>query len=258
MRYSTRRGFLRSSSVVGAIGIAGCSQITGGNSVEDSDGDGKDDSHRDPEEQDSSNERDSTDAMGEAKNSIAVDGFEDGNIRRYSGDLNGFNVQSSVAANGNYALKGQVKDGDNQSISRSVKFSQPNNVQGYVKVIRGGGNENAHIKYLNGGKSGSTLLHINFRMNEGSDGYGDVSGSPKLDINGTIVSSDIGYDEWYLVTMRNIDWENEVVGQVLLDQRVIAEQIDFQESGSDIDTVSLKVNDWGNEIGYFDDVSVGY
>ena len=258
MRHSTRRKFLRLSSVVGAIGIAGCSQITGGNSVEDADGDGKDDSQRDSDEQDSPIERDSTDSMAKVKNPMAVDGFEDGNIDRYSGDLNGFNIQSSVVANGNYSLKGQVKDGDNQSISRSVKFTQPNNVQGYVKVIRGGGNENAHIEYLNGGKSGSTLLHINFRMNEGSDGYGDESGSPKLDINGTIVSSDIGYGEWYLVAMSDIDWENEVVGQVLLDQRVIAEQIDFQESGSEVDTVSLKVNDWGNEIGYFDDVSVGY
>lgn len=56
MRDSTRRRFLRTGGVVGIAGLTGCSQITGGGGVKDTDGDGVIDSEdyapRDPDVQD--------------------------------------------------------------------------------------------------------------------------------------------------------------------------------------------------------------
>jgi hypothetical protein len=53
---STRRRFLRTGGVVGIAGLTGCSQITGGNDIKDTDGDGVIDSEdyapRDPDVQD--------------------------------------------------------------------------------------------------------------------------------------------------------------------------------------------------------------
>lgn len=184
-----------------------------------------------------------------------LDGFEDGNIEEYYGDIDGFEAQKSVVRNGEWSLKGQVQNGDNKEIYREIGFTQPNKVQGYVRVDRGGGNENAHITYFNNGESGSPVLHINFTMNEGSDYYGDESGDPQLEVNMEYII-DVEYSRWYFVELRNINWESETVGEVLVDGNVEETNINFQESASSIDTLRLKVNDWGNETGYFDDVSV--
>lgn len=196
-------------------------------------------------------------SVGSPDSSGEIDGFEDGNFSEYAGDVDGFEVQSSVVANGEYALRGQVQNGDNKAIHRNVGFTQPNRVQGHVRVSAGGGNENAKISYLDGGSSGNLILHIDFYMNAGSDGYGDESGQPELQINGTTVSDDIEYDTWYAVALESIDWETETVGEVSLDGSVVARDVAFQESAPGVDTLRLKVNDWEDEIGWFDDVSVG-
>jgi len=264
---STRRQFLRTGGVVGMVGLTGCSQITGGNDIKDTDDDGVIDSEdyapRDPDvqdaedveesnpiEQDEGNQEQTSDDPEQT--SMTVDGFEDGNIDEYTGEISGFEVQQSVVANGVNALKG---DGDNTSIFRDVSLSQPSRVQGYGRVERGGGNENAHISYFNGGSSGSKILEINFFMNRGSDGYGDTSGEPKLVVNRTDVC-DISYSTWYLVELEDINWGEERVGEVKVDGDVKAEDIDFHNSGSTIDTLRLKVNDWEDELGYFDDISI--
>lgn len=187
---------------------------------------------------------------------IGVDGFEDGDISEYSGQTGGFQVQQSVVKNGNWALKGQVQSGDNQEIYRSVNFSHPSRVQGYVRVGHGGGNENAQIFYHADGPDGSHPIHIDLSMNHGNSGFGDTSGEAKLLVNGQEIM-DIVYDEWYFVELNEINWNAEIVGKVSVDRSVKAENVAFEDSASSIDTISFRVNDWGDEPGWFDDVSVG-
>lgn len=186
-----------------------------------------------------------------------VDGFEDGDISEYSGDRRGFEVQQSVVANGARALEGRVRNGVNRTIYRNVGFSRPSRVQGYAMVENGGGNEDTQIVYHSGGTTGTAPIRIDLNMNYGNDGFGDTSGEQKLLVNGTVVLDDIDYDRWYLVELERIDWHGETVGAVRVDGRLRAEDIDFDGAASSIDTLALRVNDWGDQPGWFDDVSVG-
>jgi hypothetical protein len=187
-----------------------------------------------------------------------IDGFEDGNIDEYSGMTGGFQPQQSVVKNGDWALKGQVQSGDNQHLYREVNFSKPERVQGYIRVEAStdvGGLENAHIQYHSGGSSGDSILHINFFL----DSNNDNQSRPRLEINGEKVTENISFSTWYYVELSDIDWETETVGSVTVDDATVAQNVPFENSASTVDTLHLKVNDnnFGNEIAYFDDVSVG-
>jgi hypothetical protein len=186
-----------------------------------------------------------------------IDGFEDGNIDEYSGMTGGFQPQQSVVKNGDWALKGQVQSGDNQHLYREFDSSQPERVQGYIRVeasTDGGGLENAHIQYHSGGSSGDSILHINFFL----DSNNDNQSRPRLEINGEKVTENISFSTWYYVELSDIDWETETVGSVTVDDATVAQNVPFENSASTVDTLHLKVNDnnFGNEIAYFDDITI--
>lgn len=108
VRDSTRRRFLRTGGVVGIAGLTGCSQITGGNDIKDTDGDGVIDSEdyapRDPDVQDAEDVEETnsadTDDSGNTNRESFQDDFE------YQDDSlseNGWEPQnSSIQASNSY------------------------------------------------------------------------------------------------------------------------------------------------------------
>ena len=93
MKDSTRRRVLRTGSVVGIAGLTGCSQITGGNDIKDTDGDGVIDSEdyapRDPDVQDA---EDVADEQNEAEDSEPADDTEPAEDDSDSADFAPFTV----------------------------------------------------------------------------------------------------------------------------------------------------------------------
>jgi|APHM01.1.fsa_nt_gi hypothetical protein len=282
MKDSSRRGFLQSSAVVGIIGLTGCSQITGGNDIQDTDGDGVIDSEdyapRDASVQDASDvqEADSTDpepqtpdeptdqpSAGTPQTDTTVFDFEDGNLDRawrneidistnrsgIDGGRRAYTVQSNNAPEGDYALRGDPSlAGDGTSSILRDDFP-PISADGatvslYVKLgpVQSGGERANQVEFLERGQEDSGKRN----------GYHPVivlDHKDRGNVSRTLISNpelpNTDLSSVKLVQFQNIDFSTNLIGSVRVGGEEVATSLSLFQDASEISAVRVKQGHFG-------------
>lgn len=219
MRDSTRRRFLRTGGVVGIAGLTGCSQITGGNDIKDTDGDGVIDSEdyapRDPDVQDAEDVEQTEPAEENKGNgdstqsTISYDwesGTKDGWTKtsvQYGSYTDIFQIIQNDAISGEYSPQTEVLNDrigiENQSLNDQLNDNSVDSISGKFKI---NGDLDANFVNFNAftlGPGRVVFYHQDreIRWNNG--------GAPDRQENPTILKS-FSSGETYNIT---VDVENE-------------------------------------------------
>jgi|APHM01.1.fsa_nt_gi hypothetical protein len=265
MKESSRRGFLQSSAVVGIIGLTGCSQITGGSDIQDTDGDGVIDSEdyapRDASVQDASDieEKDSTeqdengpdqstesnpntDQPDPDTGTVVIDDFEDGSLSSEWRDVfdtsnvgtdagrSVFTVQSSTIFDGQSILKGDrtpygeggstitrddfIIQSDGATIRLDAKFGETYSTQGRPNGVA----------LLSSDSGKDSVIKVTQRLDRAANNLGFVSDES---LRGPTV-----------VELRDINFQDQQVGEVAIDSQVIDTNVPFHVD-VDIDKIDM-------------------
>jgi hypothetical protein len=279
---STRRQFLRSGGAVSIVGLTGCTQIpqiSGGDDIKDTDGDGVIDSEdyapRDASVQDAEDVREvgesssgsSTEAPSdsstetpsdqstktpsnpstEASGDSITEGFEDGNLNRWEGIESAEISTATVFEGQNSLVITDTNENDDEignTITRTFAPISPPKLSGAIRIDDGSYNT-ARISWSDA--NGNTIHAMQIRN------YSD-----QIEYNRPDALSSTNPFNWYYCELAQIDWQSRTIGEIRINQNVVETDVPFLNPSQAVTNVSITVHDGGKgSKGYFDKITVG-
>ena len=80
----------------------------------------------------------------------------------------------------------------------------------------------------------------------------------QIEYNNSTTLASTAPNTWYSFELANIDWEDEIVGEVRVNGEIKETNVDFQNPAGEVTSVQLRVHDGGTgSVGYFDEITVG-
>lgn len=270
-----RRTVLQLGGVALSAGIAGCSDITGGDEqeIQDTDGDGVIDSEdyapRDPEVQEKEdllsqngneqcecpNESDQTDQP----DPTLTDGFEDGTVSNWTpaAELSStFEASQERTFSGSWAAKFSEGDtSDNPVWERVGSVVRPEKVETAHALEDGGTYSDSFTEWRN---DETTVLRVNYNW---SNNFLAVNGSgaDPGDIEDGAVVADLPWsssDDFFHIVLDGLDWDNYIVGEVRVNGTVGAANIPFFNEADGIDRSTVFIAGGGGNVVFVDDTTV--
>lgn len=277
MRDSTRRRFLRTGGVVGIAGLTGCSQITGGNDIKDTDGDGVIDSEdyapRDPDVQDaediegsnSAEEDDETEdeSSNEKQSNTLNESFENyptgtlpTNWSITQGNQAGTEVVSESSVQPNAVAGNQML-----AVSWNDDRGKDNTVSGWPTDSQGS-HKPSEISFSLYDKVERTSNAWHFEASSSADGrvLYIIGGNEERrfrfgtgDQEWFTVRDTYWSQGWHKVEFLNIDWQNKTTN-IAIDGVTVQDNVSFV--GPSISTVEFRARGFNQQDLLIDDIEI--
>lgn len=182
------------------------------------------------------------------------DGFEDGDISEWSTPNNGgTGTTSSIVAEGSYSADIHCDSGNNESIDRSITQKEYSSISFYQRIGVKSYYEDTHISFWD---ANNNLLLRSHLTCTGS-GCGSNNGMPgQLVVNNVDTGISYSQDNWYFIELNNIDYQNEEVGEVVVDGNTVLTNVSFYTSGGVIDRIQLRTFGTTTFGGYYDSIEL--
>lgn len=270
-RYKRRR-FIKSSGSILTAGLAGCtSSITGDDDVKDTDGDGVIDSEdyapRDPEVQekedllDENEDDEEGDCPDQTKQpgSTLTEGFEDGTASDWKPAIeltSTFEASQERAFSGSWAARfSEGGASDSPEWERVGDVVKPDRVETAHALENGEIYADSFTEWRN---DETTVLRVNYNW---SNNFLAVNGSGAnpSDIEDGAVVADLPWpssDDFFHVVLDEIDWDNNVVGEVRVNGTGQAANVPFFNEADGIDRTTVFIGGDGSNVVFIDDTTV--
>jgi len=182
-----------------------------------------------------------------ASGDTSIDGFEDGDLSEWESIESAETTTETVyAGDRSLVITDTNESGDNigNEITRSFDPISPPLLSGALRIDSGAYNT-VQAKWKD--DTGTVVHKVQIRN------YDD-----QIEYNRPTALAPTSTNTWYSFELADIDWENEVVGEIRIDGSVADTDVDFLNSASEITSVELRVHDGGTgSVGHFDDITVG-
>lgn len=182
-----------------------------------------------------------------AAGDTAIEGFEDGSLSEWESIESAETTTDTVyAGERSLVITDTNESGDNigNEITRSFDPISPSTLSGALRIDSGAYNT-VQAKWKD--DSGTTVHRVQIRN------YDD-----QIEYDRPTALASTSANTWYTFELADIDWDNEVVGEIRIDGTVADTAVDFLNSAREVTSVELKVHDGSTgSVGHFDDITVG-